>query len=200
MITAREGDHELAARRGPGDPDGTHHRLRPGRGEAQALDRGHPVADPLAELDLERAGRTEREPVAQRCGDRADDRRVGVPEDGRSPAADVVEIPVAVHVPDVRATPRGEDKRIPAYGPEGADGAVDAAREEVRGTLAEVGLGAPRGAGECGHCGPPIIATNSSMVRRRPSRIGRSLTVERRLSVPRSSRTSSPNLGRSSVS
>ncbi|MEJ7697405.1 MAG: hypothetical protein WKF78_12485 [Candidatus Limnocylindrales bacterium] len=50
----------------------------------------------LRQLDLQRAGRAEGEPVQRRVPDRVDDGRMPVTKDGRSPAADVVEILAAV--------------------------------------------------------------------------------------------------------
>ena len=63
--------------------------------------------------------------------------RIAGPQD-----ADVVEVPAAVDVPDARAPAGVEDERRPPDGAERPDRAVDAAREQVLGVLAQRRLAA----------------------------------------------------------
>ena len=145
VVAAGELDDEVAAGRAAREADRAHHGLGARRHEAHPLHRRHRGADPLAQLDLAGPGGSEREPVERRLADRLDDRGVAVAQDRRAPRADVVEVPAAVGVADARPSPGVEDERRAADGAERPDRAVDAAREQVRGAGAQVGLAAVGG-------------------------------------------------------
>ena len=111
---------------------------------------------------------------------------MAVAQDRRPPAADVVEVPPAVGVPDV-ARPRRARARAAGRPtePERPDRAVDAAREEASAAL-DAGVGtaavtaAPITPSRRRSTSRPRISPSGRWT---PSSIGVSLTVERRLSV-----------------
>ena len=198
VVGAREFDDEVPAGCSSRDPQRAHHRLGARRGEAKTLHRRHRPLDRLAQLDLERVRRAQGKTVRGCTHHRLDDRRMGVAEDGRPPGTDVVDIAPSVGVPDMRSAASFEHERPPADGAERPDRAVDPAREQPLRALDEPRR--PRTRRSLCHQPAPSSARISSIDRRIPSRIGLSLTVERRLSVPRRARTRSPNATRSSVS
>ena len=198
VIGTRKLDHQVTIGRRPRDTKRAHHRFRPRRGEAHALDRWHRGSDRFAEIDLEGVGRAQGKAVPGGLGDRLDDRRMGVAEDCRTPRSDVVEESPSVGVPDIRPRASFEHDRRPADRAKRSNRAVDAAGKRPFGALDE----RRRPGADCnlGHQAAPSNARISSIDRWIPRRIGVSLTVERRLSVERNARTRSPNATRSSVS
>jgi hypothetical protein len=58
-----------------------------------------------------------------------------VPEDGRSPAADVVDVAIAIDIGQRTALGAGDEARRATNGAEGADGAVHAADNQPLGAL-----------------------------------------------------------------
>ncbi len=67
---------------------------------------------------------------------------MGVAEDHRPPGAEVVEIAVAVGVPEISALGADEEWRRAADGAKGADGGIDSAGKKALGAELEfVGLG-----------------------------------------------------------
>ncbi len=84
------------------------------------------LAEQLRELDLERGRRAERESFERRLAHGRDDQWVRVPEDERPPGADVVDVALAVGVPEVRAFAAFEEARRAADGAERAHRRVHA--------------------------------------------------------------------------
>jgi len=150
------------------------------------------------ELDLERVRRPKGKPVLRRRRDRLDHCLVAVAQNRRPPGADVVDVAPTIYVPDVRSLTALEQQRRPRDGPEGPNRAVHAAREESLGPSDK--RRHPGGGARPGRHEAPSSDRISSSGRWIPSRMGVSLTVERRLSVLRSARTRSPKATRSSVS
>ena len=198
VIGAGELHHEIPAGRRPRQAQRAHHRLGARGREPETLQRRHGRLDRLAKLDLERVRGAEGQPVRRGGDDGVDDLGVGVAEDRRPPGPDVVDVATAVGIPDVRSLAALEDERRPADGTKGTHRAVDSAGEQPLGPLDE--RGRPRTHWRSCHHAAPSRLRISSIGRWIPSRIGVSLTVDRRLSVARSARTRSPNATRSSVS
>ena len=138
MVAAVELEDVVAPREPAGQPDGGGGGLGPGGDEAHLLDPGGPLADHLGQLDLPRRGGAEAGAVAQLLVDLPDHLDVGVAEDGRAPAAHVVDEDVPVDVEDLRALGPGDEERRHPHAPEGAHRAVHAAREEGLGLLEEL--------------------------------------------------------------
>ena len=66
--------------------------------------------------------------AADRFGEGGDDALIGVPDDHRAVAADVIDVVVAVDIGDEAALGLADEQRRPADGFEGADGRADARR------------------------------------------------------------------------
>ena len=52
-------------------------------------------------------------------------------EDERPPGADVVDVAIAIGVPNVRALPANQKGRVAAHGTKGADRRIDSSRDEL---------------------------------------------------------------------
>ena len=102
VVAAGELDDELASGEAARQADGGHRRLGPGRDEAEPLD-GSATHDLLGQLDLGSGGRAVRRAAGDRLRDGGEDLGVGVPEQHRPPAADEVDVLVAVGVGEVGA-------------------------------------------------------------------------------------------------
>src|SRR5262245_32999324 len=71
----------------------------------------------------------------QRRFNRPQHPRMAMAQDERPPRADVIEIPIAVDVEEIRPFAALDERRLPADGAERARRAVDAAGDEPAGTL-----------------------------------------------------------------
>ena len=183
VVGAGELDDQVATGRRARQAERAHDRLGARRGEAQPLHRRHRGADRLAELDLERVGRAERQAVADRAGIASVDRRMGVAEDRRPPARRCSRCSAARRRPRRTAPsprsrmsggrPTARKARTGLLTPPGKRRSARSTRPAVREPVATAGhqSAAQRG------------SRISSIGRWIPSRIGVSLTVERRLSV-----------------
>ena len=96
---------------------------------------GRAEAIVLRDLHLGERRRAERRAAAQRLLDGRHDRRMAVPQDVGAVAADVVDVAPAVLAFEVRPLGRAHEDRLAADAPEGADGGVDAAGEDLLGAL-----------------------------------------------------------------
>ena len=92
----------------------------------------------LAELVLERAGRTEARAETGRPGNRLDEAGRRVPVDERSPRHHVVDEAIAVDVLDHGAGRAPDEQRDATDGLESANGTVDAARQNLAGPCEEL--------------------------------------------------------------
>jgi hypothetical protein len=84
------------------------------------------AADRLGQLHLRRVGAPYEVP-ARRLRHRAHHGRVRVPQDQRAPGEDVVDVLVAVHVPEPRPARALHEERLAPHRAEGAHRRVDAA-------------------------------------------------------------------------
>ena len=184
VVAALELDDEVPPGRGAGHPERAHRRLGPAVDEADALDRRHPARDYLGETDLARACHPKRSAGFGCFRDRRHNLGRSMTQDQRAEGPDVVDVAVTGVVPDMRALTAHEHRRLASDRAIGAHRTVDPAGKE----------------GPGGDHSAPSSRVISSIGLWMPVRMGVSRTVERRLSVPRSSRTSSPNTARSSVS
>ena len=120
VIAAGELQHDAASGGGPGDANGRHDRLGPRGGESDPLDRCNPGADRLGEFEF----RQTRRPKGRRARDGRlnglDNRRMGVADDRRTPAADEVDIGAPLDVGDRAAGGRRDESRCATYRSEGA--------------------------------------------------------------------------------
>jgi hypothetical protein len=84
-------------------------------------------ADFFGHLDLAFGRRAERQAARGRILHRLHHVRMGVADDRRAPRTDVVDITLAVRIPEVRAFGAGDEARRAAHRTEGAHRRVDAA-------------------------------------------------------------------------
>ena len=92
----------------------------------------------FGEIGFGGRGRAEAGAIAGGVDDGFEHSGDGVAENERSPGADVVDVFVAVGVPDVRAQPAHEEWRIAADGAKGAHRGVHAAGNHLLGALLQL--------------------------------------------------------------
>src|SRR5204863_5479483 len=100
VIAALEFDDLVATGKSPREPETGHRRLGPAIDHSHFLDRRDPAANQLGHLDLERIGDAEADAARGRGADGVDHDRGSMPENGRAPGADVIDVFVAVDIPD----------------------------------------------------------------------------------------------------
>ena len=131
VVTPRKFDEFIA----PGIParkaDGGHRRLRSGIDKADALHIGRRKGDLLGELRFAHGGRAEREPLPHGLLHRRNDLCPRMPEDERSPAHHVVDVPSARYIVNISAFAAIDKERLAPDGAEGAHGRIDPARKDA---------------------------------------------------------------------
>ncbi len=127
VVAAFELDDLVASRGAARQAQGAHGRFRARRDQAHLLDRRHQARDFLGHQHFAFRWRAERQAQRGRILHRLDHFRMGVADDGRAPRADVVDIALAVRVPEIRAFGARDEARRAADGAEGAHGRIDAA-------------------------------------------------------------------------
>src|SRR6266567_3891575 len=103
MITALELDDLVAPGEYSRQPNRRHGCLRARVAHSDFLHRGDGGANQASHRYLQRIGNAETGSVLGGFFDGADDRRMRVAENGRSPGADVIDVLVSIHVPHARA-------------------------------------------------------------------------------------------------
>jgi hypothetical protein len=96
-------------------------------------------------LDLGFGRRAERQAARGRILHRLHHVRMGVADDRRAPRTDVVDITLAVRIPEVRAFGAGDEARRAAHRTEGAHRRVDAARRGFLGAFKQLVVFGNRG-------------------------------------------------------
>ena len=91
MITTGELDDLVAFSESARQPHARHRRLRPAIHHPHFFDRRHPCADQLGHFHFERIGNAETDASLRRIADSANDNWRRVSENGRAPAADVID-------------------------------------------------------------------------------------------------------------
>ena len=140
VVGARELHDGVAARHGPREADRAHRRLSAGADHPEHLHRAEAVHHLARELHFALGRSAVARAPPRRLGDSRDDARVSVPEDQRPPRANPVDVPVPVHVDELRAlAPVDEDRVVPADRAHRAHRRVDAAGHETEGPTIELG-------------------------------------------------------------
>ena len=138
VVAALELDDLVATREATCQTDGTHRRLRPRVHHAHTLYRREELrTNKLCHLDLAGITSPVARPLLQLTADSLLDGRVSVSEEQRSPGADVVDVFIAIDVKDVGALAVIDIEGGEAYRAEGTYGAIDPARDILRGALEE---------------------------------------------------------------
>jgi len=135
VITTFKLDDAITLGESAGQADGRHGGFRSGADEAHHLHARHGFDDEFGELGFAGSGSAETGAVARGALDRCDDFWMRVPEDERSPGADVVDVLVAVGVPHAGARTSNNDGRIAADRFEGARGRIDSTGDHALGAL-----------------------------------------------------------------
>ena len=113
VVAALELQEQRAAGVAACQPDAAHAGLGAGADQAQLLDAGQLGHHGLSQLDLALGWGAKGEAVEQRLLYRFDDGRVAVAEDHRPPGADVVDVLLAVGVPEVGPSARRMKRGVP---------------------------------------------------------------------------------------
>ena len=138
VVAALELDDLVAPREATCQTDGTHRRLRPRVHHTHTLYRGEELrANKLCHLDLTGITSPVARTLLQLTADSLLDGRVSVPEEQGPPGADVVDVFIAIDVKDVGALAVIDIEGGEAYRAEGTYGAIDPARDILRGALEE---------------------------------------------------------------
>ena len=135
VVAARELDNLAAAGIGPRQPNGAHAGLGAGTYQPYTVHRWQGLADGPGQFYFHLHGRAEA--GSPLCGpvQRLHHGGVGVTQYQRAPGAQVVNVLVAVHVPDVGALPTGNKWRRSLHGPERPYRTVNAAGDVTLGLL-----------------------------------------------------------------
>ncbi len=126
VIAAGELDDPRPSGSGAGDAQGRHGCLGTRAHQADHVHRRNGGCQPLGHVDLACRRRAETGAITQGILYGSQHLRMRMPEDHRAPRADVVEVAVAVDVPDVAPTCPLDEDGLAANGTPGADGTVDA--------------------------------------------------------------------------
>ena len=145
VIAAGEFDNHIAPGEAARQANGAHRRLGTARHHAHHFDRRHRIDDQFSELGFQLGRSAEAGPVVQRFLNGADDARMTVAQDQRSPRADVIQVVIAVEIEEARPFAASDENRIAADGAEGAGRTVDAAGNEMAGTLKRLSTADARG-------------------------------------------------------
>ena len=141
VVAALELDHLVATGVSPHQTEHGHAGFRAAVDETNHLHAGDGLDDHFRQGVLQGAGGSKARSLLNRLLKRCDHFRVGMSADGRSPAADVIDVFVPVHVPCIGPLDPVEHEGLAANRFEGAHRGTDASRHEALG-FTEDGLGA----------------------------------------------------------
>src|SRR5688572_3384598 len=128
VVAALELHDPAAAGEAAREADRAHRRLGAGGNQAHQLERGHQAAQRLGQLDLGLGRRAEGQRARGRVLHRLHHRRVRVTGDHRAPGGDVVDVALALGVPQMGARGALEEGRRAADGAERTHRRIDAGR------------------------------------------------------------------------
>ncbi len=130
VVATLEFDEVFAAGEGAGESDGRHGGFGAGADEAHLLDRWKGLADQLGEVGFGGGGGAEAD--ASGCGllHGFHHLRGGVAENHGAPGAEVVEVAIAVGIPEIGAFGADNEWRLAADSTKGTHRRVDAAGEQ----------------------------------------------------------------------
>src|SRR4051812_16660092 len=143
MIAAVELEDGVAARHCARDAHRAHRGLGAARHESQHLDVRHAFRDQFAELHLESSWNAEARAAPHGVVERREDNAGGVAERERAPREHVVDVFMAVDIPDPGAISPLDDERLAADSAERANWRAHTTRKERTGALHDFS-GTPR--------------------------------------------------------
>src|SRR3990172_642574 len=133
VIVAGKLDNHVPAGEAAGQPDRAHRGFGARVHEPDLLDTRHGLDDQLGQFVLGGGRGAEAGAAADGRVEGRDDCRMAMAEDHRSPRADVIDVAVAVDVPQIGTRAALDNHRLAANGSERPRGAVDAARHQLFG-------------------------------------------------------------------
>ena len=119
VVAALKLDQLFAAGVGAHQPQHGHAGLGAAVHKAHHLNAGHGIDHQLGQLVFQGAGGAKAGALGQGLVQGLDHLRVGVAADGRPPAADVIDVAVAVHIPGVGPFHPVKHNWLAAHGAEG---------------------------------------------------------------------------------
>ena len=122
VVAALELQNLFAAGCGARHAQRGHGRLRSGVHQANALDRGESLTNPLSQIHFAFRRSSEAGPGCEHSCQRFHDLGMAVAEDQRTPGAYVVDVSSAVHVNNPRAFPARDEDGVTPDRPKGAHG------------------------------------------------------------------------------
>ncbi|OQB91040.1 MAG: hypothetical protein BWX84_01584 [Verrucomicrobia bacterium ADurb.Bin118] len=132
MVTAVELDDFIASGESTRETNGAHAGFGAGIRQAHLLHAGHSLADQLGQGNLERIGNAETGAPNGSGLDGGDDFRVGMAQNSGPPGADIINVFVAIHVPDAAPRSAVHEEGLAANGAKGAHGGVDPSGNELQ--------------------------------------------------------------------
>ena len=130
VVAAVKFDDLVAPGEPPGKADAGHGSLGAAVDHANLFDARDPIADEGGHFHLERIRNAEADTAAGGGTDGLDDDARGVAEDGGPPGANIVDILIAIDIPNAGALGALNEKGFAADAAKGADGGIDAAWDE----------------------------------------------------------------------
>ncbi len=139
MVATLELDNQITTCCGPSDAKGAHGSLRTAVDESETLNGRHPRTDQFAKPDLSWAGGPERAARSDGYANSLNDPGVRVAKHEWTERADVIDVAVAISVPDERSLAPHHNRRFAADCPICSDWTADSAWEKLGGSLAPGG-------------------------------------------------------------
>ena len=135
VIATGELDDQIAAGEPAGQAQRGHGGLGAGGDHADLLHRSHTIHEQLGQFSLSARGCAEGQAALHGLVHRFEHHRVGVAQQRRTPRTHQVHVLAAVHIGQVRALGRGNERRGSPHGVEGAYRGVHATGHHALGTV-----------------------------------------------------------------
>ena len=125
MIAAFKFDDLVAPGEAARQSNARHGRFGPAVDHPDLFNRRNPATDQFRHLDLERIWNSKADGAGGGFAHGIDYDRRGMPEDRRSPRADIVDVFLSIDVPDVGPSGAIDEKRLASQTAKGAHGRID---------------------------------------------------------------------------
>src|ERR1051325_1649969 len=129
MITAVELDDLITPGKRARQANARHRRFRAAVHHPHLLDRGNPIADQFRKLNFQRIRNSKTESACYSVAHGFDHNFRRMPENRRSPTADVIDIFISIHIPYPRAFPASDEEWVATNVPKRAHRRIDAPRD-----------------------------------------------------------------------
>ncbi len=133
VVIAREFDHDIAPREPAGQTQSAHRGFSSRIHQPHLLDRRHGRDDQVGQFTLGLGRRSEARPAGNRRLERRGHGWMAMPEDHRSPGADVIDVAIAVEIEEIRPAAPLEKNRFPADSAKSSSGTIHAAGHQLPG-------------------------------------------------------------------